>query len=300
MVAGGPFGLEDIVSDMGYRGAFFVILVTPFVWALPVGLMVAELASAIPEDGGDYIWARRALGPFWGFQEAWLTLTGSIFDMAIYPTLFVSYLKHFNPAITAGAREYWIGVAMLAACAVLNLRGVRSVGASSFVFTGLLLAPFALLSAYAVTHHAPLAAHQPVHFDFLLGILVTMWNYMGFDNSSLIAGDVDRPQRTYPLAMVGAILIVIVTYIVPIGAVAASGLPSDQWSTGGWADVARTVLGGGMLGALVAVAITVSGMIGAFGTCNALTMALSRLPAVLADGGYLPKVFTRRNERGVP
>src|SRR5258706_837577 len=66
MVAGGPFGLEDTVSQMGYQGAILILLITPVIWALPAALMVAELASALPEEGGYYVWARRAMGPFGG------------------------------------------------------------------------------------------------------------------------------------------------------------------------------------------------------------------------------------------
>jgi amino acid transporter len=301
MVSGGPFGLEDTVLQMGYLGAILVLLITPLVWAMPAALMVAELASAIPEEGGFYIWARRAMGPFGGFLEAWLTMVGSVFDMAIYPTLLVSYLGHFNPAITAGGRGYWIGVAMLGVCALLNLGGVKSVGASSLAFTVFLLSPFAVLSFYAATHPAPAPPHSAQHFDFLLGILVAMWNFMGFDNSSPVAGEVDRPQRTYPLAMVGTVLIVVVTYIAPIAAVAASGFPAQKWTTGGWADVARQVMGGGPVAGVLAAAITVGGMVGAFGTCSALTMSLSRMPVVLAEDGFLPKLFARRHPRtGAP
>ncbi len=73
MVAGGPFGLEEIVQTNGYRGAILIICITPLLWALPTALMVSELASALPETGGYYVWVKRALGPFWGFQETWLT-----------------------------------------------------------------------------------------------------------------------------------------------------------------------------------------------------------------------------------
>ena len=51
--------------------------------------MVSELASAIPEEGGYYVWVTRALGRFWGFQEAWLSFVGNMFDVALYPTMFV-------------------------------------------------------------------------------------------------------------------------------------------------------------------------------------------------------------------
>jgi amino acid transporter len=101
--------------------------------------------------------------------------------------------------------------------------------------------------------------------------------------------------------MAAAILIVVFTYVVPIAAVAATGLPADKWTTGAWPDVARTVFGGGAVAGVLAAAITIGGMIGAFGTCSALTMALSRLPMVLAEDGFLPKIFARRHARtGAP
>jgi amino acid transporter len=128
-----------------------------------------------------------------------------------------------------------------------------------------------------------------------------MWNYMGWDNSSTIAGEVDRPRRTYPLAMSIAVLLVALTYVVPIGAVALTGLDANRWSTGGWADVARAVIHNPAAGAALAAAITAGGMVGAAGTLNALTMALSRVPAAMAEDGYLPKAFAkRRPQTGAP
>ena len=76
----------------------WLLCIVPFIWSLPTALMVGELASALPEDGGFYIWVSRALGRFWGFQEAWLSLSASVFDMAIYPALAVAYLGQLNPA----------------------------------------------------------------------------------------------------------------------------------------------------------------------------------------------------------
>ena len=105
MVAGGPYGLEDIVARAGYTGAIVILIVTPLIWSLPTALMVSELASALPQEGGFYVWVTRAMGRFWGFQEVWLSLAGSIFDMAIYPTLFVEYLGHFAPALPAEEKE---------------------------------------------------------------------------------------------------------------------------------------------------------------------------------------------------
>src|SRR5207249_3748385 len=91
MVSGGTYGTEDIVHGAGYGRAILILLLTPLLWSLPTAFMIGELSSSIPAEGGYYAWVRRAMGNFWGFQEAWLSLMASIFDMAIYPTLFVVY-----------------------------------------------------------------------------------------------------------------------------------------------------------------------------------------------------------------
>ena len=111
MVSGGPYGLEEIIGDAGYGWALIILFVLPFFWSLPTSLMIGELAAAVPEEGGFYAWVRRAMGPFWGFQEAWLSLAASIFDMAIYPTLFVTYLGHLqglDTVLQVGHRELLI------------------------------------------------------------------------------------------------------------------------------------------------------------------------------------------------
>src|SRR5690348_2802569 len=148
MVSGGPYGIEEIL-DAGYVRALVLLLAIPFLWSLPTALMIGELASALPEEGGFYVWVRRALGPFWGFQEAWLSLTASIFDMAIYPTLFVLYLGRLAPAWTAGWHGAAWEVGLIAICCIWNLLGAPAVGDGSLGLFVLLLSPFAVLVAYA-------------------------------------------------------------------------------------------------------------------------------------------------------
>ena len=296
MVSGGPFGIEDIVGKAGYKGALLILLVTPAIWAFPTALMVSELSSALPQEGGYYVWVTRALGRFWGYQEAWLSMAGSVFDMGIYPTLFVDYLGHFAPWTTAGHRGLAIGVALIAVCALWNLAGSRSVGGGSVVMALFLLAPFTVLTAYACFHPGTPSGHAiPFgNIDLLGGILVAMWNYMGWDYASTVAGEVERPQRTYPLAMAGAVTLVTLGYLLPVGAVAWTGLDPNRWTTGAWADIARTVLHDGFLGNAAATLITLGAMLGAVGTLSANTMSYSRVPAVLADDGFLPRIFARR------
>ncbi len=303
MVAGGPFGVEDTVAKSGYAAALLILLITPAIWSFPTALMVSELASALPQEGGYYVWVTRGLGRFWGYQEAWLSMVGSVFDMGIYPTLFVDYLGHFAPWATAGYRGICIGVALIAVCALWNLKGSKTVGSSSVVMGILLMAPFVLLTVYACFHReaGPVRSIPLGSVDILGGILVAMWNYMGWDYASTVAGEVDRPQWAYPRAMACAVALVSLGYLLPVGAVALTGLDPNRWSTGGWADVARTILNGGTLGSVAATLITLGAMLGAVGALNANVMAYSRIPAVLAQDGFLPRILARcHSKSGAP
>lgn len=296
MVAGGPFGLEEIVGKNGYAGALLILCLTPLLWALPTTLVVSELASVLPETGGYYVWARRAMGPFWGFQESWLSFVGSIFDMAIYPILFSAYLAHLVPALGRGHSPLLMGTAMIAVSVAMNLLGTTVVGEGTIVFVVAVLAPFGFLTwiGFASLPHAGAAA-QLTKPDLLGGVLIAMWNYMGWDNASLIAGDVHDAKRTYSRAMAISLVIVVVTYILPIQAVAHEGIPASSWDTGSWVTIAAH-FGGQRL----AVFITAAAVVAAFSTFNTLVLSLSRLPYAMARDGFLPQLFVRENGRGAP
>ena len=63
-VSGGPYGLESLVALVGGRNAFLLVLLTPLIWAVPVILMVLELNSMMPRNGGYYHWVKSGLGLF--------------------------------------------------------------------------------------------------------------------------------------------------------------------------------------------------------------------------------------------
>jgi amino acid transporter len=300
MVSGGPYAIEDIMGGAGFGWAILILLLLPFLWSLPTALMIGELASAIPAEGGFYVWVRRALGPFWGYQEGWLSLSASIFDMAIYPAFFVSYLGKFNPVLTDGWHGYALKLAVVVACCAWNLRGAPAIGNDSVWLSALLLSPFAVFVGigvwHGITHHATVQWSGPGSESALsTAILVAMWNYMGWDNASTIAQEVENPQRTYPRAMIASTIVVAVSYILPLAAMAFSGLTIESFSTGDWIGAARS-LGGPLLGTAVAV----GGMITGVGMFNALVMSYTRLPMAMAEEGMLPPALARRNRRGVP
>ncbi|HVO81736.1 MAG TPA: APC family permease [Terriglobales bacterium] len=296
MVSGGTYGIEDIVHGAGYGRAVLFLLLTPILWSLPTAFMIGELSSALPHEGGYYAWVRRAMGNFWGFQEAWLSLVASIFDMAIYPTLFVLYLTRMFPWFAEGHRGVVVGLAVVIVCTLLNIAGVKVVSTTSLWLFFLLSAPFAVMVVLAPFKYGALfhAVTTPTTstVDLIGGLLIAMWNYMGWDNASTIATEVERPQRTYPRAMLAAVVIVAFCYVVPVAAVWMTGLPAGAWETGSWADIA------GLLGGpLLRVGLVLGGMMSAFGMFNALVMSYSRLPLAMAQDGMLPSVFGKLHPR---
>jgi amino acid transporter len=296
MVSGGTYGTEDIVHGAGYGRAILILLLTPVLWSLPTAFMIGELSSALPYEGGYYAWVRRAMGNFWGFQEAWLSLVASIFDMAIYPTLFVAYLTRMFPWFQENGRGWWVALAVVVACAILNIAGVKVVSMTSLWLFFALSAPFVAIVLLAPFKMGALAnaVTKPTTsiVDILGGLLICMWNYMGWDNASTIATEVERPQRTYPRAMLVAVGIVALSYVLPPAAMWMTGLTPSAWETGSWADIA------GLLGGpLLRIGVVLGGILSAFGMFNALVMSYSRLPLAMAQDGMLPGIFAKLHKK---
>src|SRR5262249_44795386 len=136
--------------------ALLLLVVTPLVWSLPVSLAMAELASSIPDEGGYVVWVRRAFGPFWGFQVGWWSWLNSFVDVAVYPALFVDYLRCWWPTMGSVGR-FMIALAFIWLLTALNLAGVRLTGHAAVALGVLALLPVALftLVAGARAEHAP-------------------------------------------------------------------------------------------------------------------------------------------------
>ncbi len=302
MVSGGTYGTEEIIHGAGYSRGILILLFLPVLWCLPTAFMIGELSSALPQEGGYYAWVRRGLGNFWGFQEAWLSLAASIFDMAIYPTLFVFYLKQMSPWFGLGNHGVYAGLFVVATCVALNLAGIRVVGITSLWLFFLLSAPFALIVVLSPLKMGALAeadaAPAATGLSLLGGVLVAMWNYMGWDNASTIAREVARPQRTYPKAMIVAVALVALSYVLPFAAVYLTGVPSSTFGgDGSWAAVAGAI-GGKFLGfEWLRFLIILGGMMSSFGMFNALVMSYSRLPLAMAHDGMLPRIFGKVSAR---
>ena len=315
-VSGGAFGLEPLVGAVGAAWAIALVLLTPLLWSLPIALMVAELASAMPEEGGYYRWVCEGLGQFWGVQQGWFALTYSAVDMAIYPVLFVSYLAYFYPslALNPDGTATWgtllirwlIAMAVIIGALAVNWRGAPAVGRNATVNTGLVLLPFALITIIGLAREGAPGAVLSTARDFsqyggggllALGLSTVLWNYCGFDNVSTFAGEVDSPQRNYPRALALALPLIVAAYLLPLLAGIARTTDPGIWNESfGWPAIAREI-GGNWLGIIVALAALCS----AYSLFNSQLLYVSRLPYVMAREGWLPRVLARTSRgTGMP
>jgi amino acid transporter len=312
---GGAFGIEPLVSGVGPGLAVVMIVVTPFVWSLPIALMVAELSTRMPEEGGYYIWVRKTLGPFWAVQEAWWSMSYSLVLMATFPVLFVGYLTFFFPAMAAssdaahpgfGPVLRWLFAVFVTVTAmVVNLRGARDVGRSSKVSTIFVLGAFAMLvlvwlqrgTAFKPVVHLLIEdMHSARAGAWLIALSTIVYNYSGWDNVSTYAAEVDQPQKNYPRAIAFALVIVLLAYLLPVLAgISVTTNPADWNTNAGWPVISR-LIGGGWLGSLIAAA----GLVSAWALFNAQLLYVSRLPFVLAKDGWLPRRFANVTQEGAP
>lgn len=301
-VSGGPYGIEDTVPSFGPGLTLLLLVVVPVLWSLPVSLAMSELASAMPDEGGYITWTTRAFGPFWGFQVGWWSWIDSFVDVAVYPALFVEYLRFWHPAMT-GVERWLLAVLFIAALTILNLLGVRPTGAAAVVMSIGALAPIALLvlvglpQMSAVPWRPLLVEGQSLTSGLGLGLAVVMWNYSGWDTPSTILGETRAPEQAFRRALLLAVPLIAASYVLPVTVALGAGANDwRDWGTGALPAIAARV-GGDWLGHAVAAGAVVS----TAGLFMALLLTNSRIPYVLARDGTLPRALAAVHPRfGTP
>ncbi|MDR3688189.1 MAG: APC family permease [Fimbriimonas sp.] len=310
-VSGGAFGLEPMVQA-GAGLAVLLLIVTPIIWSAPVALLTAELGSAMPDEGGYYVWVKRALGQPCAFLCGWWTWIYSWVDTAIYPTLFAAYVARFlelvgySTAIDSNPWTKWlVGLAIIVPLTWLNMRGTKIVGVGSVSFFVLLLVPFAVLLAFGMskvvtdlsaTVHPFVWQSQGATGAVGVGLFSVMWNYLGWDSISTVSGEIVEPQRNLPRALGVGVLIVTASYLFPVlvGLTVLRG--TDAWKDGAWVQVASLV-GGRWLG----IAVAAAGIVSSAGLFSATLLSSSRIPFVLARDRWLPARLTKLHPKwGTP
>jgi amino acid transporter len=239
-VCGGSFGAEPMVGLTGPGMALILFIVTPILFSIPNMLMVREMNSLMPHEGGYYHWVKQAFGPFAGFLAGWMNWVVAWVDVSIYPVWAATYLAFFIPALDTGLDignthiEAWVlqwvvALILIWLVSLLNIRGAKFTGIFSSWMGLVMIIPLILLSgvgiynwiASGVTIHLPLLPQgaPPTSANlfkfFSVGLFVAMWNFMGWELPTAAGSEIVKPKRTYPLAMVLVLVAAIATYALP-------------------------------------------------------------------------------------
>lgn len=286
--AGGPFGYEEIFSGSGPGMALVFLTFVPFFWSIPISFAAAELNSILPVQGGFYRWVRYAFGDFWGFQCGWWNWTGTFLLNSVYGVLLMDYLHAYIPWLTGGPK--WLGAALvLCFFAYLNIRGIQIAGWLAIVLQFAVLVPVAWLCVVSLLHwhYNPVLPFvppdKPVGTIFGQGLALAMWNYAGYEQLSSVVGEIKDAEKTFVRVLAWNTPLNILTYTLPATLALAALGNWQQWQTG-YIVTASALIGGTALGA----AMLVASIIGTASLSNSTILYTTRIPATMAEDGYLP------------
>lgn len=204
LVAAGCYGIEEMIPSAGPGLTLIMLVVIPFVWGLPFGLVASELGSVRPQEGGYYKWVQEALGEFWGFQAGWWRTISIYIDNASYVILAGGYAATawgFSKPV-----EFAIKMAMILIFTYINLRGVKDVGIASTILSLLVIVAFGMVAVCGFLNWGegfnisfqltPEPAKDAMDWFFYIagGLSVGLWMYSGYESMSTIAGEIKNPQ----------------------------------------------------------------------------------------------------------
>lgn len=306
---------STMVRNVGSPAKVFIVWIAGGLLSLFGALSYAELAAAMPEAGGEYVYLREAYGPMWGFiygwTQMWVAKSGSIATLA---TGFYIYLANFRPELG----KIWavapvplgegglplpirygqlLAIGIIAALAFLNYFGVRIGGnvqvATTALKVGLIAAIIVIglgsgLGSIANYHSSTVPAPGGI-LGFFAALVGALWAYDGWNNVTMVASEVRKPQRNLPLALIVGTLAVVAIYlltnlayfyVLPAGAVASTDRVAGE--------MMRKILG-----APGAAAVSVAAMISIFAALNGSILSGSRVPFAMARD----RLFFRGIER---
>ncbi|XP_076894894.1 putative polyamine transporter At1g31830 [Bidens hawaiensis] len=297
-VSGGPFGVEDSVKAAGPLLALIGFLIFPFIWSVPEALITAEMGTMFPEDGGYVIWVSSALGPYWGFQQGWMKWLSGVIDNALYPVMFLDYLKSGFPALGDGYPRILAVIVLTIGLTYMNFRGMTIVGWVAVLLGIFSIIPFIIMGFVSVPKIEPswwlVVDLHTVNWNLYLNTL--FWNLNYWDSISTLAGEVDNPKKTLPKALFYALILVVCGYFFPLlVGTGAVPLHRDVWTEGYFSEIAK-IVGGVWLRWWVQAGAAMSNM-GMFVT----EMSSDSFQLLgMAERGMLPEFFAKRSRYGTP
>jgi APA family basic amino acid/polyamine antiporter len=267
----------------------------------------AELATAVPENGGPYVFIRRAYGDFWGFAGGATDYIQNCCATAYLSIVFGEYLGSVVSPLAG--HQNLIAIALLLTLSVLNWVGLRVGSAAQKItslakVTGFLALAVACVvfssgntfDAPAVTPVTALASPLLIFGAVALAMNSVMATYSGWNAPVYFSEENTDCTRCVPRALFGGVLLIAIVYVsvnaallyaMPVGTIAASKLPAADFATS---------VAGGVGGAL----ITCLALCSIVGILNAALMYVPRILFAMSRGGFLPSSVAKVNGGGTP
>ena len=271
---------------------------------VPSALVINELSSRFPHEGGLYVWAKEAFGDFHGFVAGW---TYWIYTVFYFPGLLLASAAMSAYIIGEGGvtlehnRQFllWVSLGLLVVAVVLNIIGLNigkwlqnAGGVSTYLPLMMLVAiAGALWSHHDAITHFTWASMKPVwNWD-----TVNFWSqiafaFTGLELVSTMSAEVHNPQRTLPRAVMASGVLIAAMYIAGTLAVLSLVAAPDVSPTSGVfhaITVGSMILKLGFLGILAALLVTV----GNAGGVGSTVAGIARVPFVVGIDRYLPEAF---------
>ena len=305
MVGSGIFILPGIAYITAGSAAVLAFVIAAIL-VLPAALSAAEMATAIPEDGGPYLFVERGMGPLMGTIAGvgtWMMLS---LKSALALVGGVPYLVYVQPSLAEAITVLAIGLALF--FTVVNLISAEGSGKLQFGIVAALLVALAwvvISGAPDVQADRVAGAFDPATEGILAATAIVFISYAGITKVPAVAEEVKNPGRNLPLAMVGALAIVAVLYAtvvyVTIGVldVTAAVEAGELQSDGEGAIIA--LVADQLFGFTGVVVIVIAAILALASTANAGILAASRFPLAMARDGIFPSSFEQVSERfGTP
>ena len=297
VVCAGAYGVEEMIPECGPGLTIVILLVLPLIWALPYSFICAELGSARPVEGGSLMWVKEALGEFWFAVMVFSNVIWGLVCNTVYVVLAVNYLDHIVGLSLI--QSYILKVLMVLVFFIINVIGLKEVSVVSTVLSILIILTFAVVAivGFANWQFNPMVPFTSGQYDTLFqhvgaGLAIGIWMYSGFDELSVLAGEIKDSYKVIPRALMVVVPLIALTYILPtIGGLASVGQWA-RWTTEAGGVGYATVLTQN-LGPVFGIIFMVIAIIGQCSIFNVTIATGSRCILVLADEYFGPRFLAR-------
>ena len=298
MVGGGIFSTLGVVVGIAGAWAWLSFAAAGLI-ALAAGYSYVKLATNYDEGGGAFTFLREINADGFAGSLSWVLIVGYVLTNAVYAFTFGQYLGH-----VVGLGPWFprlAGIAIVALFIGLNLRGVGEAGGVEVFLVWFKLVVLVGLAGWGLAQWDPPMLSRGVPDAgigaALFGAASVFMAYEGFQLLTYDYKDIETPQKTLPRAVLSAIVIVTVVYVV-VALGTAMLIGADQVVR--YKEVALAIAGRRVLGTVGLVVVTIAAAFSTGSAINATLFATARLANKVAEDGELPAAMDHKNATGIP